>query len=104
MAHLRLERVSIDVWCLSDHLVADVGVADHGVSGLDGLQDGGWRGNCVHGRWLRNQALAVHCGQSWHGRHCRNCGHCGRCVVRVSRAARLVVCRKSREKPLRIGY
>lgn len=83
MAHLRLEGVAVHVGSLSDDLVADVGVADDSVAGLDGLQNGCWRGDGVHGRWLRNQALAVHCGESWHRCKRWNGRHCGRCDLFV---------------------
>lgn len=74
VTNLRLERVAVDIGGLTDDLVTDVGVADDGISGLDSLQDGGGRGDRVHGRRLRDQALAVNRCQS---RHCRYRGYCG---------------------------
>lgn len=80
MANLALEGVAVDVWGLAYDLVADVLVADDRVSGLDGLQDGGWTGNGVHGWRLWDQSLLVDggqswdCGKGWNGGDCwRNC-------------------------------
>lgn len=78
MANLTLEGVAVDVWGLADHLVADVLVADNGVSGLDSLQHGGRVGDGVHCRRLGNQPLAVDGSQGWNGGHRRNCCHCRR--------------------------
>lgn len=78
VSHLGLEGVTVDVGCLADNLVADVLVADDRVSGLDGLQNGGWTGNCVHGWRLRNQSLLVDRGERRHGRNGWHSGYGGR--------------------------
>ena len=54
MANLRLEGVTIHIRCLSNHLVAYMGVSDNGIACLDGLENGGRRGDGVNCRWLRN--------------------------------------------------
>lgn len=83
MAHLRLERVPVDVRRLANDLVAYVGVANDGVSCLDSLQDGGGRCDRVHGGRLRHQALAVHGGHGGHRGHGGQGGHCGRVGGRI---------------------
>ena len=89
VAHVRLEGVAVDVGGAANNLVADLLVADNGVSGLDGLQNGGGRGDGVHGWGLGNQALAVHGGQGGHGGHRWHCsdgwrGDCGGFLVRCN--------------------
>lgn len=67
VSNLRLECVTIDIGGSADNLVADVLVANDGVSGLDCLQNSGWMGDGVHAWRLWNQSLAVDCGDSGHG-------------------------------------
>lgn len=77
MTDLRREGVTVDVGSLADDLVADVGVAGYGIASLHCLEDGGWRGDRVHGRCLRDQTLAVHRGQGWHGGERGHGSHAG---------------------------
>lgn len=76
VANLRLKRVTANVGRLANNLVGNLLVANNGVSGLHGLQDSRRVGDGVHVWRLGNQALAVHCGQSWHG---GQGGHLGNC-------------------------
>lgn len=83
---LRVVGVAVHVGSLADDLVADVGVADDSVSSLDGLEHSGGRGDGVDCWSLRDEALAVHGGQSRDGGQCGNgsharrvCWHCGHC-------------------------
>ena len=76
MADVRAEGVAVDVGGLANDLVADVLVADNGVSGLNSLQDSGRVGDCLDGWRLRDKSLAMDCGESWDGRDGWNGGNC----------------------------
>lgn len=67
VSNVRAEGVSVDVWSAANNLLTNLLVSGDGVSGLDGLEDGGWVGDGLHAWSLWDQSLLVDGGQGWHG-------------------------------------